>query len=175
MKQAEVQQFFHDGTISLHTRSLKYGKLGKGQFVKVPPSLVKRCKQHFHSFPFGVDLILGNNGYIFISPAKQSTNNEDEDQSKENSVKTHSTIFNANQAAEAAEAHDSRNLEDLVVDFATREKICRVRNSVLALSKLFLPIHPTAIHDVYEASKHIPAKDMLTPDVVVLITETQTK
>jgi exosome complex component RRP4 len=24
---AEVQQFFHDGAISLHTRSLKYGKV----------------------------------------------------------------------------------------------------------------------------------------------------
>jgi exosome complex component RRP4 len=24
---AEVQQFFHDGAVSLHTRSLKYGKV----------------------------------------------------------------------------------------------------------------------------------------------------
>ncbi|XP_064458108.1 exosome complex component RRP4-like [Ornithodoros turicata] len=65
---AEVQSVFSDGALSLHTRSLKYGKLGQGTLVLVSPSLVKRCKTHFHNLPCGVQVILGNNGYIWISP-----------------------------------------------------------------------------------------------------------
>ncbi|KAL7337484.1 hypothetical protein BJY59DRAFT_654591 [Rhodotorula toruloides] len=64
---AEVQAFFGDGAMSLHTRSLKYGKLKNGQLVTVPPALVVRSKSHFHTLPFGVDLIIGLNGYIWIS------------------------------------------------------------------------------------------------------------
>lgn len=66
--QAEVQSVFADGSLSLHTRSLKYGKLGQGTLVLVSPSLIKRCKIHFHSLPCGVQVILGNNGYVWICP-----------------------------------------------------------------------------------------------------------
>ena len=45
---AEVQSFYADGAVALHTRSLKYGRLSRGQLVRVPPTLVKRVKQHFH-------------------------------------------------------------------------------------------------------------------------------
>lgn len=41
MKQAEVQQIYSDGSVILHTRSLKYGKLGKGVLVTVPAVLIK--------------------------------------------------------------------------------------------------------------------------------------
>ncbi|KAI9136166.1 hypothetical protein BKA69DRAFT_1105751 [Paraphysoderma sedebokerense] len=64
---AEIQSFFSDGSIGLHTRSVKYGKLRNGSFVSVASSLVKRCKSHFHSLPCGVDVILGLNGYIWVS------------------------------------------------------------------------------------------------------------
>jgi len=58
--------------MSLHTRSLKYGKLENGQLVTVPHVLIKRCKSHFHTFPFGVDLILGNNGTARASAAQRT-------------------------------------------------------------------------------------------------------
>lgn len=64
---AEVQAFFSDGAYSLHTRSLKYGKLRNGSFISVSPGLVQRCKSHFHSLACGVDVILGLNGYIWVS------------------------------------------------------------------------------------------------------------
>ena len=41
---AEVQNIYNDGSLSLHTRSLKYGKLGQGGMVQVIPSLVRREK-----------------------------------------------------------------------------------------------------------------------------------
>jgi len=33
----------------------------------VPPLLVRRLKSHFCSLPCGVDLVLGLNGYIWVS------------------------------------------------------------------------------------------------------------
>ena len=46
---AEVQKVYEDGALHLHTKSKKYGKLTEGQLVMVPPTLVKRQKQHFHT------------------------------------------------------------------------------------------------------------------------------
>lgn len=43
-------------------------QLTQGTLVTVPPSLVKRCKNHFHNMLCGASIILGNNGYIWISP-----------------------------------------------------------------------------------------------------------
>ena len=43
-------------------------QLGQGTLVQVSPSLVKRRKTHFHNLPCGASVILGNNGYVWISP-----------------------------------------------------------------------------------------------------------
>lgn len=68
---AEVQSAFMDGSLSLHTRSLRYGRVGQGTLVKVPPSLVERCKILFHNLSeIGVHLVLANNGYIWISASR---------------------------------------------------------------------------------------------------------
>lgn len=64
---ADVHSMFADGAVSLHARSLKFGKLENGSFIAVPHALVKRLKQHFVSLPCGVDVILGNNGYIWMT------------------------------------------------------------------------------------------------------------
>lgn len=63
---AEVQSLFQDGSASLHTRSLKYGKLRNGVFTKVPSSLVVRSKYHQHELPGGVGVIIGVNGYVWL-------------------------------------------------------------------------------------------------------------
>ena len=55
---AEVQNASADGQLSLHTRSLKYGKLENGQLVTVPSSLIRRLPQHYITFHFGVDVNL---------------------------------------------------------------------------------------------------------------------
>jgi len=65
---AEVQALYQDGSVALHTRSMKYGKLKGGQLLTVPSSLVPRQKQHFSPIgETGVDVILGVNGFIWIS------------------------------------------------------------------------------------------------------------
>ena len=65
--QAEVQSFFSDGGVALHTRSAKYGRLSRGQLVCVPPVLIKRLKQHFCTLAaHHVDVVLGSNGWVWV-------------------------------------------------------------------------------------------------------------
>jgi exosome complex component RRP4 len=132
---AEVQQFFSDGAMSLHTRSLKYGKLEGGQFLSVSASLMKRCKSSFHSLAGGIEVILGNNGYIWIAPPPET---------KEANI-------------------------------VTREKMCRLRNSIVALSREFIAIHPDTIMTVYEASLPYPPKEILNPSLIQQLTSNARK
>lgn len=135
---AEVQAVFHDGVLSLHTRSLKYGKLGQGILIEVSPSLVRRRKTHFHNLPCGASLILGNNGYIWICP----TINEDTDNT----------------------GGFVQNLEPVAK--ADREVIARLRNCVLSLAEHRMMLFDTSIIYAFEASSKYQVKELLKPDVM---------
>lgn len=63
---AEVQTVFNNGMASLHTRSLKYGKLRNGIFLRVPSSLIVKAKNHSYDLPGGVSAIVGVNGFIWL-------------------------------------------------------------------------------------------------------------
>lgn len=73
---AEVQSLFQDGSASLHTRSLKYGKLRNGHFVRVPSSLIVRSRNHTHQLPGNVSVIIGVNGFIWLSKTTASANSQ---------------------------------------------------------------------------------------------------
>lgn len=152
---AEIQQFYSDGSIQLHTRSTKYGKLANGTLVSVPASLVKRGKQHFVTLPCGVDMILGHNGFVHISwndPTSAPAPSQFQPP--------------AQTAAKAAE--DSAHL--LTMD--ARLTIARVRNSLMALAAVFVAISPDTVMDVYSASAQasIHPKDMMSKASLEVIT-----
>ena len=67
--QAEVQTVHADGMLALHTRSLRYGKLGPGVFLRVSPNAVRRTKTHCHALPCGAILILGSSHILAPSPS----------------------------------------------------------------------------------------------------------
>ncbi|EGW35504.1 uncharacterized protein SPAPADRAFT_58743 [Spathaspora passalidarum NRRL Y-27907] len=69
----EVQTIFSNGIASLHTRSLKYGKLRNGIFLKVPSSLIVKSKNHAYDLPGSVSVILGSNGYIWLHKTLANT------------------------------------------------------------------------------------------------------
>jgi len=134
---AEVQSLYADGSLSLHTRSLKYGKLGQGILLQVSPSLVKRRKTHFHNLPCGASIILGNNGFIWICP----TVNEDTDDT-------------------------GGFVQDLEpVPRADREVIARLRNCVLALASSKMMLFDTSVLYAYELSQKFAIKELCKPDV----------
>ncbi|CAX42222.1 exosome complex exonuclease, putative [Candida dubliniensis CD36] len=62
----EVQTIFNNGIASLHTRSLKYGKLRNGIFIKIPSPLIVKTKNHAFDLPGNVSIVLGTNGYIWL-------------------------------------------------------------------------------------------------------------
>ena len=71
---AEVQALHQDGSLSLHTRSLRYGRLGQGTLVQVPPALVQRRKTHLLDLPppAAAHVVLGCNGAVWIARAAAS-------------------------------------------------------------------------------------------------------
>ncbi|EDW09431.1 exosome complex component RRP4 [Drosophila mojavensis] len=142
---AEVQNVFEEGTLSLYTRSLKYGKLSQGILVKVFPALVKRRKMHFHNLPCGASVILGNNGYIWISPTKT------DDQV-------------------GGEGGFAQNLTE-VVPRNEREVIARLRNCILALAKCKLMLYDTSIQYAYEESLKYESRELLQQHVIFDIGE----
>ncbi|XP_026323996.1 exosome complex component RRP4 [Hyposmocoma kahamanoa] len=140
---AEVQNIFSDGSLSLHTRSLKYGKLNQGTLVKVFPSLIKRRKNHFHSLPCGISVIVGNNGYIWISPHKQDI---------------------------AVEEYkdEIENIDLQPVSRTDRETMARVKNCITALVASKMMLDDTSIMFAYEESlKYDNVKELLDPEAML--------
>ncbi|XP_060078700.1 exosome complex component RRP4-like [Ylistrum balloti] len=140
---AEVQSVFSDGVLSLHTRSLKYGKLSQGQLISISPSLIKRRKTHFHNLPCGASIILGNNGYIWICP----TINEETEQT----------------------GGYEQNLEP--IQKSDREVIARLRNCVLALAEHKMMLYDTSVLYTFEASLKYSVKETLKPEVMAEVIE----
>eukprot|EP00200_Dunaliella_tertiolecta_P011663 CAMPEP_0202388924 /NCGR_PEP_ID=MMETSP1127-20130417/80199_1 /ASSEMBLY_ACC=CAM_ASM_000462 /TAXON_ID=3047 /ORGANISM="Dunaliella tertiolecta, Strain CCMP1320" /LENGTH=310 /DNA_ID=CAMNT_0048990517 /DNA_START=228 /DNA_END=1160 /DNA_ORIENTATION=- len=147
---AEVQSVQTDGSVALHTRSLKYGLLVGGQLVQVPPALVKRQKQHFHTLEaIGVDLILGCNGLLWVqphaSPPPQSSIQGGTDGDADSKKPT-----------ENAPTKPPCSRHQL-------EVVARVGNAIRALAHSYLAIYPTTIMETYELAlgSGTPLKEML--------------
>eukprot|EP00798_Chlamydomonas_sp_ICE-L_P007459 gene7459-600_t len=143
---AEVQQVMGDGSIALHTRSFKYGKLNGGQCITVPANLVKRQKQHFYTMDaIGVDIILGCNGHLWVAPQFPKP----QDGLSEVMVPEFTKI--------------------------QLEAATRVANAIRALAKLYLTIYPATIMDTYEiATEHnVAPRDMLETDFLTLVVSSE--
>nr|XP_039269374.1 exosome complex component RRP4-like [Styela clava] len=139
---AEVQQVHNDGSLSLHTRSLRYGKLGQGCLVVVSPSLVKRRKNHIHNLPCGATVVLANNGFIWIY-ATPATDNEEMDKGHGGFVADVEPVA----------------LED-------REVICRLRNCIKCLAQHNIQLYDTSIMYTYDVSLSHQIKELLNPDIM---------
>lgn len=143
---AEIQEVRYDGSLSLHTRSLRYGKLENGQFVAVAAPLVKRMKQHMVTLPdIGVDLILGTNGFIWVSRSLSAVEDEEAANAGANAagggVETRVEVLTAKRQKHA----------DTPTSADDRRKIARVHRALLRLNEQFRLITPESIMATYEA------------------------
>lgn len=144
---AEIQEVRYDGSLSLHTRSLRYGKLENGQFVQVAPPLVKRMKQHMVTLPgIGVDIILGTNGFMWLSRSFSALSGASGDDGLDDatgvpgSMETRVEILMEKRQQHAT---TKMGVED-------RRKIARVYRALLLLNEQFRLITPESIMAVYE-------------------------
>ena len=135
---AEVQNVHSgDGAVSLHTRSLRYGKLSQGCLLKVSPSLIKRRKTHFLRLPCGANVILGNNGYIWISPT--STSDE-------------------------SSGGFAQNLT--MVPKNERLVLAKLRNCIMALATHGVMLWDTSLTYAYDSSIAFQPQDLLREEVM---------
>ena len=93
--------------------------------------------------PFGVSVILGNNGYVWLSPTSQDTYET---------------------SGGAAGGGFAQNLD--VVPSADRQAVSRLRNCVTSLAAKDVMLWDTSLTYAYEASLKFQASEMLRPDVM---------
>ncbi|KAM9994524.1 hypothetical protein ACTFIZ_007679 [Dictyostelium cf. discoideum] len=153
---AEVQMVMGDGSVAIHTRNQKYGKLQNGHFTKVIPSLIKRSKQHFYNLECGVDVILGINGYIWIADSEQQRN-------QQQFIQKHEKEPTFDPSIPLIIPDDIKQ-----VSKESRDRIARVKNSISLLEKGFLLIHQKSIMKVYKLSlkMKLQSKDLLHPQFI---------
>lgn len=114
-------------------------QLSQGVLVKVFPSLVKRRKTHFHNLPCGASIILGNNGFIWISP---TVNVEVE-----------------------GDGGFTQNLSE-AVPRSDREVISRLRNCIIALSNCKMMLFDTSILYAFEESSKYEVDELLHQEAI---------
>ncbi|GAU37463.1 hypothetical protein TSUD_206990 [Trifolium subterraneum] len=161
---AEVRGFQQDG-LHLQARSQKYGKLTTGQLITVTPYLVKRQKQHFHHLEqYGIDLIIGCNGFIWVGEHVEVRDDMVEDQ------------VNQSDSQVSIRSKNSVSLEEQEKNYTaleTRKYICRAANAVRVLSTLGFIITLEIIKGVIDLSlsTNLDIHDMLGSEFCVLVAE----
>lgn len=133
-------------------------QLSTGQLITVTPYLVKRQKQHFHHLEdYGIDLILGCNGFIWVGEHVEARDDMIEDQVNQSDPQVLSL------------EEQEKNYTSL----ETRKYICRAANAVRVLSTLGFIITLEIIKGVIDLSlsANIDIHDMLGSEFCVLVAE----
>lgn len=135
-----------------------------GTLVKVSPYLIKRRKTHFHTFPYGISIILGCNGNIWISPVTS----EDYGLTGGYVQNLEEVIFFLSIfffdickiiGIKYQYQYQKKNLFNFckfftiqVISMEIRTAIARTANCINILAKYNIPIYDTTIILAYEAS-----------------------
>jgi hypothetical protein len=170
-----------DGSLSLHARSLEFGRLENGRAVAVPAALVARVAAHFFTLRAGVDVMLGLNGVVWLCAASEAdaaaaaaaAPAAGAPRGPRGVLKGEAAagggdgggggggapLSTLSAAADAAEEGHAEAVEAAKraaaardIDYATRLRIARAANACLALAAAGLHIHPDAIMSVYDES-----------------------
>lgn len=138
---AEVQTLHQDGAASLHTRSLKYGKLRNGIFMSVSGTGgsggVARSRRQVWTIDTvndggKVEVVLGVNGYIWISKYVEPVGGDTAITRIEESIS--STVYSSQNDA---------------IGYETRREIARIRGVIQALVEEGLRIDEDMIMSGY--------------------------
>lgn len=150
---AEVQSIFSDGSASLHTRSLKYGKLRNGYFISVTGAGgsaagggVVRSRRQIWTVATAngggnVDVVLGVNGYIWIAKHVEPKI-EGQEQGQEVSI-------TRLEESVSGSIYSSQNDE---IAPATRREMARLAGCIQALSEAGVKVDEGMVVKAYEAA-----------------------
>ncbi|KAG6571439.1 Exosome complex component RRP4-like protein, partial [Cucurbita argyrosperma subsp. sororia] len=139
--------------------------LERGQLLTVSPYLVKRRKQHFHHLEqYGIDLIFGCNGFIWIGehvdPTEDMMIEDQVNKSEQKGSKFEGTFGNQVQ-------------ERVYTPLETRQNICRTANAIRVLSNLGFIMTVEVIMETVSLSfsLNINVHEMLGSEFCVLTAE----
>lgn len=150
----EVQSLFMDGSAGLHTRSLKYGKLRNGVFVSVSGTGggggVVRSRRQVWTFDAAndggkIDVVLGVNGYIWISKHVEVQGEGDGQ-----------TSITRIEEQTSSKVYSSQNDE---ISPATMREIARVRSVIEALVQEGVRVDEECVMKGYEAAVEIELEE----------------
>ncbi|KAL4783928.1 IEC3 subunit of the Ino80 complex, chromatin re-modelling-domain-containing protein [Aspergillus varians] len=166
---AEVQTVHSDGAASLHTRSLKYGKLRNGVFLAVTGAAssgsssssvkgglgsgsatgVVRSRRQMFTVPTSngggeVDIVLGVNGYIWISKHAEGT--------AAASSTTEAVSITRMEEMVSNSVYSSQNDE---ISPATRREIARLAQCIRVLIQGGLRVDEETVTAAYDASLQV--------------------
>lgn len=151
---AEVQSVHQDGAASLHTRSLKYGKLRNGMFLALSGTGggggIVRSRRQVWTVNTGsgggeVDVVLGVNGYIWI--AKHTKSEADAAQ-----VSIHKLEESASSSIYSSQNED--------IGPQTRKEIARIAGCIRRLVQGGVRVDEEMVMRAYEASLEIETDQM---------------
>ncbi|KAF2746679.1 hypothetical protein M011DRAFT_403795 [Sporormia fimetaria CBS 119925] len=165
---AEVQSLHQDNTASLHTRSLKYGKLRNGLFTSLSGAgggilsrrggVVRSRRQVFtlNTHAGEVDVVLGVNGYIFVS--------------KHNTASTEGKDVSITRLEESVSdtLYSSQNDE---LPPAIMTEISRVSTLIRGLAACGCRVDEDMIVKVYESAIEMEAEERSMKELGTLDTE----
>jgi exosome complex component RRP4 len=170
---AEVHKVQQDGSLQLHTRSFRYGKLENGCLVHVPPGRIPRRKNHYTTILNGkFQVLLGCNGAIWM----QRTNNSNADATATSNNNSAALTVGA---PDLAELEEERRAQHATTPYTPSERLdlARLRNSVECLRLTYGQVTTESIEQVYHASLQggagghpIRPCEMLHPNQVILLT-----
>ncbi|KZZ88908.1 hypothetical protein AAP_04700 [Ascosphaera apis ARSEF 7405] len=157
---AEVQSVHQDGAATLHTRSLKYGKLRNGVFLAVSgmgggagagsrgTGVVRSRRQvwtiHGANGADEIDVILGVNGYIWIS--------KHVGQSMDEATTATDVSITKMEEMVSTSIYSSQNDE---IGFATRKEIARICGCIRLLVENGVKVDEDTVTRAYETSNEI--------------------
>lgn len=150
---AEVQALHQDNTASLHTRSLKYGKLRNGLFTSLTGAggsrkggVVRSRRQVFTLATAAgeIDVVLGVNGYIFISKHIVTTADPKEVGINRLDESVTETLYSS----------QNDNIEPAVL-----REICRVSTLIKGLVACGAKVDEDMIVKVYESAVELEAEE----------------
>ncbi|CAH9136413.1 unnamed protein product [Cuscuta epithymum] len=166
---AEVRGFQRDGSLQLQARSQKYGKLEKGQLLIVSPYLVKKRKQHFHHLEqYGIDLILGCNGFIWVGEHVDLKDDTSDDQLASETMQPNTTKSSTPMVLDEEDGEEEKFTTQQI-----RAYICRIANAVRVLSHLGFMITVEVLLEMvgWSESLNLAVHEMLDAEFYVLVAE----
>lgn len=167
---AEVHKVQNDGTLLLHTRSVRYGKLENGCLITVPPVLIARRKNHYTTLLNKFEVLWGCNGMIWMQRIMNATTATSESMNADVAA-----AAGGGGGQELAELQEQRRREHAEMPYSSSERrnLARLRNAVECFRLTHSMISPDPVEAVYQLSVawNLSPAEMLLPHNVIRLTE----